>query len=327
MTLLEKWRISLDNKGYGGAILMNLSKAFELLIAKLGAYGFSHNSLTLLYSYLSNRWQRTKINNCFSTWVEILQGVPQGSISEPLLFNIYLNDLLFLDIDSDLCNFADDNTLHVCGLRLHSVVDKLEISAKSGINRLEYNDMSKRKLSENKEEVIIASVGETKIIESHKVTLLGISIDRELKFNNHVNNNSKKAGGKLNALIRLCNILPFQKRRLLMKSFIQSQFGYSPLVGLFHSMALNARINLLHYRALKFVYQDGTPTFQELTTKDNHRNIQFLAIELYKVKRFNAPYLLKEIFKTIPEDSAVANLRSQTDFYNYHNAKTVHFEM
>ena len=65
ITMLEKWKTAVDEKGYGGAILMDLSKAFdtlnhELLIAKLDAYGFSHDSLRLLYSYLSNRWQRTK---------------------------------------------------------------------------------------------------------------------------------------------------------------------------------------------------------------------------------------------------------------------------
>ena len=79
--------------------------------------------------------------------------------------NIYLNDLLFLDIESDLCNFADDKTLQVCRLSLNSVVDKLETSAKSVINWVQYNYMklneSKCKLLmiENKEEVIIASVG------------------------------------------------------------------------------------------------------------------------------------------------------------------------
>ena len=72
-----------------------------------------------------------------------------------------------------------------------------------------------------------------------------------------------------------------------MKAFIESLFAYCPLVGLFHSRALNTKINLLHYRALKFVHQDELSTFQELLTKDNsvsvhHRNVQFLAIELLR---------------------------------------------
>ena len=83
--MLEKWKTALDEKGYGGDILMDLSTAFdtlnyELLIAKLNAYGFSHDFRCLLYSYLSNRWQRTKINNTYSSWPEILLGVPPGSI-------------------------------------------------------------------------------------------------------------------------------------------------------------------------------------------------------------------------------------------------------
>ena len=70
---------------------MDLSKAFdsinyELLIAKLHAYGFTKSALKLVHSYLNNRWHRTKINNTFSTWKELLTGVPQGSILGPFQF-------------------------------------------------------------------------------------------------------------------------------------------------------------------------------------------------------------------------------------------------
>ena len=76
---------SLDNNGLAAAVLMDLTKAFdtinhELLIAKLHAYGFDMDALEIIWSYLKNRLQRTKINVTFSSWTELLEGVPQGSI-------------------------------------------------------------------------------------------------------------------------------------------------------------------------------------------------------------------------------------------------------
>ena len=74
-----------------------------------------------------------------------------------------------------------------------------------------------------------------------------------------------------------------------MKAFINSQFAYAPLVSLFFSRTMNNKINKLHYRALKCVYQDNFSTFQELLDKDesvknHHKSIHCLAVELYEVK-------------------------------------------
>ena len=105
--MLEKWKRAIDNGKCFGALLTDLSKAFdwlehELLIAKLNTYGFHLSALKLIHDYLSNRKQRTKINSTYSKWHDILFGVPQGSILRPLLFNIYLIDLFFVIEDTDI---------------------------------------------------------------------------------------------------------------------------------------------------------------------------------------------------------------------------------
>ena len=114
--LLEKWRRCLDRSGLIGTILMDLSKAYarlphDLLIAKLAAYGLNISSLGLLYSYLNIRCQRVKIDSHRSTARKIKIRFRQQSLLGPLLFNIVINDGCLINLDSEVYNFADDNTL------------------------------------------------------------------------------------------------------------------------------------------------------------------------------------------------------------------------
>ena len=118
--MLEKWKHAVDNKKVFGALLTDLSKAFDcichdLLIAKLNAYGLSLPTLKLVHNYLQNCKQRTKNGTAYSLWEEISSGVPQGSILGPLLFNIILCNL-FLTIEGNyFTNYADDSTPYVVG--------------------------------------------------------------------------------------------------------------------------------------------------------------------------------------------------------------------
>ena len=160
LSLIENWEKVLDIKGFGGAVLMDLSKVFntikyDLLIAKLYAYGFNKESLKLLHNYLSNRWHRTKVNKQFSSWQDLTQGVPQGSVLGPLLFNIYLNDLFYLAESTNVCNFADDTIFYARDKDLNSLINRLEHDIYLAIEWFENNSM---KLNQDKCHVLVSKM-------------------------------------------------------------------------------------------------------------------------------------------------------------------------
>ena len=279
--------------GCAGALLTDLSKAFdclshELLIAKLDAYRYSYNALKLICSYLSNR---VKVNSSYSSWAEIKCGLPQGSILGPLLLNIYLRDL-FLFVTSNIANYADDNTPYAICKGTPSAIKQLEQDAQILLglaNNAFKADPDKSHSLLNKENTNLSIIIEGhEIYKEAHVKLLGVIIENELKFNRHVTILCKKADQKLNALSRIPQYMSMRQRRLIMKTFIQSQIGYCPLVWMFHNRELNTRINRIHERALRMVYDDYESSFSVLLNKGksftiHERNIQTMANEMYKV--------------------------------------------
>ena len=108
--------------------MINLSKAFNTinLLGTFDAYGFSRASLKLLQNYLCSRQQRISINGSSSHWTEVITGVPQSSILDPLLFNVFLNDIFMFISKCNFCDYADDNTLYSTGKYLNRIRSNLE---------------------------------------------------------------------------------------------------------------------------------------------------------------------------------------------------------
>ena len=126
------------------------------------------------------------------------------------------------------------------------------------------------------------------IMNQWKNVLLGITIDSNLTFENHINSICKKSSQKLNALVRIAPYMNIKKGRKIMKSFAFSQFSYCLLIWMFYSICLNSKINCIHERAQRMAYEDSTSTFQELLNKDNatsiyHKNLQVLATEMFNI--------------------------------------------
>ena len=156
-------------------------------------------------------------------------------------------------------------------------------------------------------------LGDQGIVGEKSVKLLGVVIDNNLTFNEHVSRLCKTANQKLHALAGISKFVSTEKLRTLVKAFIESQFNYCPLIWMFHSGQLNNKINKLREGALRIVHKDPTLNFEQLLNLDksvclHHRIFQRLSIEMYKIKEKLAPIPVQELF---PRYENEHNLRNQ----------------
>ena len=281
ITMLEKYKKAVDKGEYVSALFMDLSKAFDtinhdLLLAKLKAYGFSLNAVELIRGYLKNRKQRVQINNRFSSENIVITGVPQGSIDVPLLFNLFINDVIFFIQYCTLSNYADDNNLFSMG----KIKDEKNVLSSDfravndwfyenlmGLNPEKSHFMCLGKDTDDTETLDFNDLG---LKSSKEVKILGITLDGSMSFNTHIKNICRKAGQRLSALLEISLYLDEGKKVLLYKSMIKSQFNYCLLVWMYCSRQSNNLINRVHERGLKLTYRNETnKEFQQILREKN----------------------------------------------------------
>lgn len=314
LKMIEDWKKALDNGDTVGAIMIDLSKAFDTishtyLLKKLENYGLASNAVKLLESYLNNRKQRVKVNDTFSEWCDVKCGVPQGSILGPLLFNIFVNDMFYVIENCDLHNYADDNTLSDSNANAEELIHNVESDM---TNLLKWFKANCLLANPDKFQCITLGklanqmtfcVGTEILSPSTKVKILGITIDDKLLFKEHASNICQKAARQLNVLKRLHKYLNFESRLAIYRSFIMSNFNYCPLIWHFCGTEHSKLMEKIQERALRFVHQDFTSTYEVLLKKGNHQmlyinRLRYFAIEVYKIIKGLSPLYLTDLLET-----------------------------
>ena len=315
LKLTDEWRRHLDQNKIVGAVLMDLSKAFdclphELLIAKLASYGFDKNSLEFVHSYLKGRKQAVSIKGNLSNFMEILAGVPQGSILGPILFNIFLNDMMFIFKKTSINNFADDNTLSAVANSIDKLVLDLEEDSKIAIDWFKGNHMianpDKFKAiiinKKGNEASIPLKINGDIINSEEEVALLGVTIDNKLSFSIHIENLCKSAAQQLNSIKRLKNHFDQNTKRCLAKTFAMSQFNYCPVVWHFCKPGDTHKMEKIQERALRFIYNDYSTNYNELLLDNSEstlylKRVRSMAHEVYKALNDTSPKYSKEMLR------------------------------
>ena len=223
-------------------VLTDLSKAYDclpydLLVAKLHAYGFGPSSFKMTYSYFTSRKQHVKINSTYNSWLDVKSGAPQGSVLGPLLFNVFINEIFYAIEASEICKFVDDNTIYALSHKAESKIAKLESDIYSTLKWFESNSLVANPLKYQvmflgleKNQNLALEINGDVIVNSEEVKLLGVTIDSQLNVKGYVKVLCEKANRKVSAFVRVVKYIYFQKAQLLYQSFVASTFKYCPLI-------------------------------------------------------------------------------------------------
>ena len=247
-------------------VFLDISKAFdkvwyEGLLLKLNQNGISGNLLKLLRDFLSYRKQRVVLNGQHSSWDNVKAGVPQDSILGPLLFLIYINDLSN-GFSSNCKLFADDTSLFSVVNNIHTSATTLSQDLKA-ITKwpFQWKMIFNPDLSKQAQEVIFG----TKIKKLLHPTLLfnniplnnslfqkhlGLTLDIELNFSEHIKSITKKISKTMGLLRKFQQILPRSTLLTIYKTFVRSRLDYADIIyDQAYNSAFHDKLESIQYNA------------------------------------------------------------------------------
>jgi len=305
LQILDDWTEALELGGRIDVIYTDFEKAFDKvphkrLLSKLSSYKLHDSIIEWINNFLSDRHQRVRIGGEFSCWAKVLSGIPQGSILGPLLFIIFINDLV--DICSDnikMYLFADDAKMY-CHIRNISDIDNLQ----SGIDKfVKWTDRWQVKLNTDKCKVISVHhrrysnkgavpkyfMNDTVLEEVVEIKDLGVYYDSLLLFDKHVSEKVNKAYMMLGIIKRNFVHLSHNCFVILYKSLVRSHLEYANSVWYPKRKTDVDKLERVQKRATKLI--------PELSKRSYSDRLKALHLPTLKYRRFRGDMI--EVFKII----------------------------
>lgn len=338
INICDIWLKAIDNGDIVISVFLDFRRAFEtvdrtLLLRKLEKVGICNTVLKWFQSYLCERFQKVTFKNSTSMPLETTYGVPQGTVLGPILFLIYINDMMKCVKDCKICMFADDTMLYIVGKNVNELIQTINLELKNiyewlcdnslciNVNKSKFMVIGRKYTLNNIDwNNITIKINQNVIERVNEMKYLGVVIDENLTFKSHATYIMNKMSKKVSFLYRVGDNLSMYTKVILYKAIIAPHLEFCSSVLFLLNKNQIEQLQKIQNRAMRIILKCNryTPIKMMLNVLNfmnvYQRIVYKTLIFIFKMKNRLLPTYLYDNLKTISEVHNYQT-RNRNDFF------------